>query len=360
MTQHVGHLSMPSRSSGAGRRIRPVGFLGVCLTLAAVACARPDAKRASRDTDTTRTRPEVLAAAALATRANAPVPFRVPAESEVKDTVVLAAIRRGRAMLSNTRDSLPAHVGNRLRCVSCHMGDGQQANKMPFIGVYARFPQYRPRSATVEIIEDRINDCFERSMNGKALPRDSRPMRDIVAYLAFLSYGIPVGAQVEGQGLPRLAPLPGDTSRGRELFKSKCTQCHGADGQGGRADTAAAIVGPLFGRRHVGDIAEGRAIVDPLGDRGNLGVVQREVVGKFLDADGGVDVPGRHLAREHTLLDGFGPRAHFLVAHQRHGRHLPGAMAVLALGLENGRDVLGEGHGLAAADVGGSEPGGDS
>src|SRR4029078_10655068 len=109
---------------------------------------------------------------------------------------------------------------------------------------YARFPQYRPRSDTVEIIEDRLNDCFERSMNGKALPRDSRPMRDIVAYLAFLSYGIPVGAQVEGQGLARLEPLVGDTSSGRGLFKSKCTQCHGADGQGGRADTNVAIVGP--------------------------------------------------------------------------------------------------------------------
>ena len=235
---------MPSRSSGARRRIPPVGFLGACLTLAVLGCARPDAKRVSRDTDTTKTRPESLAAAALATRSTRPVPFRVPAESEVKDTVVLAAIRRGRAILSNTRDSLPKNVGNRLRCVSCHMGDGQQPNKMPFVGVYARFPQYRPRSATVEIIEDRINDCFERSMNGKALPRDSRPMRDIVAYLAFLSYGIPVGAQVEGQGVARLEPLVGDTARGRELFKSKCTQCHGADGQGGRADTSVAIVGP--------------------------------------------------------------------------------------------------------------------
>ena len=233
---------MPSRSSDARRRIRPVGFFGACLTFTALACARGDAKRVSADT--AKTRPEVLAAAALATRANAPVPFRVPAESEVKDSIVLAAVRRGRAILANTRDSLPGHVGNRLRCVSCHMGDGQQPNKMSFIGVYARFPQYRPRSATVEIIEDRINDCFERSMNGKALPRDSRPMRDIVAYLAFLSYGIPVGAHVEGQGLPRLDALSGDTARGRELFKSKCSQCHGADGQGGRADTANAIVGP--------------------------------------------------------------------------------------------------------------------
>jgi thiosulfate dehydrogenase len=221
---------MASRSSDARRRIRPVGFLGACLTLGALACSRRDAARVPADT--ARTRPEVLAAAALATRASGPVPFRVPAESEIKDSLVLGAVRRGRAILSNTRDSLPGHVGNRLRCVSCHMGDGQQPNKMPFVGVYARFPQYRPRSATVEIIEDRINDCFERSMNGKALPRDSRPMRDIVAYLAFLSYGFPVGAQVEGQGLPRLDPLVVDTTRGREVFTTSCVQCHGADGQG--------------------------------------------------------------------------------------------------------------------------------
>ena len=115
------------------------------------------------------------------------------------------------------------------------MGDGLKPNQMPLVGVYARFPQYRTRSATVEIIEDRINDCFERSMNGKALPRDSRAMRDVVAYLAFLSYGIPVGAQVVGQGIPRLEPLAGDTVRGRELFASACTVCHGADGQGTNA-----------------------------------------------------------------------------------------------------------------------------
>ena len=137
------------------------------------------------------------------------------------------------------------------------MGDGQQPNKMPFVGVYARFPQYRPRSATVEIIEDRINDCFERSMNGKALPRDSRPMRDIVAYLAFLSYGIPVGAPVEGQGLPRLDPLVGDTTRGRDVFTTSCVQCHGADGQGGRADTAVAIVGPPLWGPHSFNVGAG-------------------------------------------------------------------------------------------------------
>ena len=216
------------------------------VVLGTLACERGEARRVT--VDSAKRRPEVVAAAVLASRA-ATVPFRVPDESEIKDPVVLAAVRRGRALVSNTRDSLPSNVGNRLRCVSCHMGDGLVANKMPFIGVYARFPQYRTRSATVEIIEDRINDCFERSMNGKALTRDGRPMRDIIAYLAFLSYGIPVGSQVEGQGLPRLDPLAGDTVRGRELFAARCTKCHGVDGQGGTPGPGAIVGTPLWGPR---------------------------------------------------------------------------------------------------------------
>ena len=263
--------SMALPSSDAMRRGRAPGSLrarltlhAACVVVAALACARGEATRVSRDSvarDTVDKPAEVIAAAALASRATRPVPFRVPSESEIKDTVVLAAVRRGRAILSDTRDSLPAHVGNKLRCVSCHMGDGQKPNQMPLVGVYARFPQYRTRSATVEIIEDRINDCFERSMNGKALPRDSRPMRDIVAYLAFLSYGVPVGAQTEGQGLPRLEPLAGDTARGREVFKSRCRTCHGADGQGGTAVAAGGILAPPLWGPHSYNIGAGMARV---------------------------------------------------------------------------------------------------
>ncbi|HEX5970635.1 MAG TPA: hypothetical protein VFY85_01845, partial [Gemmatimonadaceae bacterium] len=32
-----------------------------------------------------------------------------------------ASIRRGHALLIATRDSLPGHVGNNLRCTSCHL-----------------------------------------------------------------------------------------------------------------------------------------------------------------------------------------------------------------------------------------------
>lgn len=160
--------------------------------------------------------------------------FRVPSDSEITDTVVLRAVRRGRAILQHTRDSLPAHVGNRLACVSCHAFDGTQKHATPLIGVYARFPQYRPRSGKVDLIEDRINDCFERSMNGRAVDRASPEMIDLVAYMAFLSRGVPAGAQVDGQGVRALDPasLMGDTTRGAQLFASTCAACHGDDGAG--------------------------------------------------------------------------------------------------------------------------------
>ena len=248
--------TVPEPRRPAYRVPHAIGAIGALGGIAALACSRGEA---TVTFDTAKKPPEVVAAAALASRA-ATVAFRVPDESEIKDSVVLAAVRRGRAIVTATRDSLPANVGNRLRCVSCHMGEGLVANKMPFVGVYARFPQYRTRSATVEIIEDRINDCFERSMNGKALARDGRPMRDMVAYLAFLSYGIPVGSQVEGQGLPRLDPLTGDTTRGRDLFASRCTTCHGVDGQGGNGAGGKPIGPPLWGP-HSYNIGAGMARV---------------------------------------------------------------------------------------------------
>ena len=52
------------------------------------------------------------------------VAFRVPDESEIRDSVLLASVRRGKALLASTRDSLPTHVGNRLQCVSCHPDNG--------------------------------------------------------------------------------------------------------------------------------------------------------------------------------------------------------------------------------------------
>lgn len=135
-------------------------------------------------------------------------------------------------MLRHTPDSLPSHAPSNLRCFSCHLRDGAQAGSFPLVGVYSRFPQYRPRNGLVNLIEDRVNDCFERSLNGTALPPGGREMRDIVAYLAFISRGIPPPGEVAGMGFRSYGHLAPDTGRGRTLFQEACARCHGGQGEG--------------------------------------------------------------------------------------------------------------------------------
>jgi len=168
---------------------------------------------------------------------------RPPADSAIPDNVLGASIRRGKALLADTRDSLPAHVGSDLRCFSCHLKEGSQPGALPLVGVYSRFPQYRARNGLVNLIEDRINDCFERSLNGKAIPRDGRDMRDIVAYLAFISRGVAPPGEVQGAGIRTLEPLPADPVQGEAIFAETCSRCHGMDGAG------TALAPPLWGPR---------------------------------------------------------------------------------------------------------------
>jgi thiosulfate dehydrogenase len=169
--------------------------------------------------------------------------LRIPADSEMPGGLLGASIRRGRALLQHTPDSLPQFAPSGLRCFSCHLREGIQPGALPLVGVYSRFPQYRSRNDLVNLLEDRINDCFERSLNGIALARDGKEMRDLIAYFGFISRGIAPPGEVPGLGVRALTPLPPDTGRGRTLFGEACSRCHGAGGQG------TALAPPLWGPR---------------------------------------------------------------------------------------------------------------
>jgi thiosulfate dehydrogenase len=164
--------------------------------------------------------------------------LRAPDGSVPADDAVGHSIRRGAAIMAATRDSLPAHVGSALRCFSCHLGRGTDTAALPLTGVYARFPQYRSRSNRVELIEDRINDCFQRSLNGTPLALDDPAMHDIVAFLAFESRGIQVATGTPGNTID---PPHGDTLAGRERYRVSCARCHGPEGAGN------AIYPPVWG-----------------------------------------------------------------------------------------------------------------
>jgi thiosulfate dehydrogenase len=165
---------------------------------------------------------------------------RGPPDSLIPDGPLGAAIRRGRALLAATRDSLPALVGNKLRCVSCHLDDGRRESGS-WIGTFARYPQYRARSARVETLEYRVNDCFRRSMNGTPLATDGPDMRDIVAYLWFLSRGVAVAPPGPSTRLAKWAAFTADTAAGGRVYGAVCATCHGPDGDG------TAVAPPVWG-----------------------------------------------------------------------------------------------------------------
>ncbi len=151
-----------------------------------------------------------------------------------------ASVRRGHALLAATRDSLPSHVGSSLRCFSCHLDEGHRPGGLSLVGAYTRYPQYRLRRGRVDLIEDRVNDCFIRSLNGHAIAADGNDMRDIVTYLWWLARGVAVGDSVKSQNVPALAA---DTARGALIFAASCARCHGASGQG------AGVVPPVWGAK---------------------------------------------------------------------------------------------------------------
>ena len=64
-------------------------------------------------------------------------------------------------------------AGNNLACQNCHLRAGTQPYAMPLTGVWGQFPQYRAREGMVDILEERINGCMHRSMNGRALSLES-------------------------------------------------------------------------------------------------------------------------------------------------------------------------------------------
>ena len=158
--------------------------------------------------------------------------WKPPAVDSTPDDPFEVAVYRGLALLTHTPDSLRAYVGGNLKCTSCHLDEGRRANAAPLTGVAARYPKYMDRSNAVVPIEDRVNYCFTRSLAGSKLPPDSREMQDIVAYLSFISRGVPTGEHVRGEGMAKMAALKGDSLTGAKVFADNCARCHGADGAG--------------------------------------------------------------------------------------------------------------------------------
>jgi thiosulfate dehydrogenase len=133
----------------------------------------------------------------------------------------------------HTQEYAKPYVGNALNCTNCHLDGGLNPNAVSFVGISGLYPDYRARADRQMSLADRVNECFERSMNGKALPPDSSKLQAVVAYIEWLSQNVPRGSKIAWRGIPRItSSRPPDPIKGKTVFAKKCVFCHGSDGQG--------------------------------------------------------------------------------------------------------------------------------
>ncbi len=155
---------------------------------------------------------------------------------------------RGMRLHLETRDLLPEHVGDQLNCTSCHLNAGTVADGSPFVGVSAFFPSYGARAGKIITMEDRINGCFLRSMNGKPLPKDSDDMKAMVAYFDWMKGETKAEEKVAGRGVGKIdRSIKPDSDNGKKIYAKQCAVCHGEKGEGLRNAAGGMIYPPLWG-----------------------------------------------------------------------------------------------------------------
>ncbi|MCW2272356.1 cytochrome C [Pseudomonas sp. MYb187] len=184
-------------------------------------------------------------------------------------------VRKGYELFVNTQQLKGRYVGNTLNCTNCHLDAGTKAYAAPMWAAYLAYPAFRKKDNRVNNFAERIQGCFNYSMNGKAPAIDSPELVAMSAYSYWLLMGglldmfgmqdkpvpelndqqLQLGGKDETFSLP--GPLAGrvkmagrehmpgrafatlaeppqaaSPSRGQQVYSQHCAVCHGDQGQG--------------------------------------------------------------------------------------------------------------------------------
>lgn len=159
-------------------------------------------------------------------------------------------IAYGHELIVNTQKELKPYVTAQMSCAACHINGGTQPRGGSFRGTYAAFPQWNSRAKRVIALQDRLTECFLYSMNGHPPAYSSREMIAMVAYIAWISRGVPTFSSPlpEVKAVVASPASPPSIARGGQIYAQKCSVCHQANGAG--LNTASGDPGaypPLWG-----------------------------------------------------------------------------------------------------------------
>ncbi len=168
-----------------------------------------------------------------------------------KDTLV----RLGHDLIENTsyyfgpKGKIASNT-NGMNCQNCHIDGGIIPWGNNFSAVVISYPRFGYRSNAMMSVSLRVNDCFERSLNGEPIDSNSYEMKAIIAYMHWLGDDVAKDKKPLGAGIIELPFLnrAADTVRGQKVYINICQRCHADRGQGQpNADVSGYIYPPLWG-----------------------------------------------------------------------------------------------------------------
>jgi thiosulfate dehydrogenase len=161
--------------------------------------------------------------------------FQIPLDTNQNGPL----IRYGYELVAHTSKYLGPkgtvqHSTNGMNCQNCHLEAGTKPWGLNYGAVYSTYPKFRERSGSIETIYKRINDCMERSLNGKALDTNSKEIKAIYAYIKWLGEKVPKGKKVRGSGIELIPQLTvaANPKNGLYVYTQYCQKCHGNNGEG--------------------------------------------------------------------------------------------------------------------------------
>ncbi|WP_373509996.1 c-type cytochrome [Thiocapsa sp.] len=161
------------------------------------------------------------------------------------------------ATSSITHSVSSEYVGNEQALRNCYLDARRLADSAPLWAAWVAYPAYRAKNKKVNTYVERLQGCFQYSMNapaskaGRPPSADSDTILSLVACSYWLATGAPTGDDtMPGRGYPRLKETKQsfEPARGASVYAAKCTLCHGTDGAGVTLADGRALFPPLWGR----------------------------------------------------------------------------------------------------------------
>lgn len=187
--------------------------------------------------------------------------WTAPDISTIADAQQKSMVEYGQDLIAHTAkyfgpNGSVSKISNGLNCQNCHLQAGTAIYGNNYGSVASLYPKFRARSGTTENVYKRVNDCFQRSLNGKAIDTTGKEMQSIVAYINFLGTNVEKGKKAVGSGFKDLGVLDraADPVLGMAVYSAKCQSCHQANGEGKLNDDQTEFMYPaLWGKASFND-----------------------------------------------------------------------------------------------------------